>query len=113
MDANKAIVKEGLKWKCREHPKYPCDIICLDGETKERVMCFMCHQINSIPDSNIISMNCVLAHNEQDILEAYPPLKDQGLSKKLRHVSLQKQLEEMDLYFKKLREDFDREVQVA
>ena len=113
MDANKAISKEGLKWRCREHPKFPCDIICLDGDAKERVMCLMCLQINSIPVSNIISMSCVLAANERDILEAYPPLKDQKLSDKLRHASSQKQLEEMDLYFKKLREDFVREIIAA
>ena len=89
MDANKAISKEGLKWRCKKHPKYPGDIICLDGDTKERVMCLMCHQINSIPASNIIAMSCILAHNENDILEAYPPLKDQELSDKLRHVSSQ------------------------
>jgi len=34
-------------------------------------------------------MGCVLAANEHNILEAYPPLKDQELSGKLRHVSLQ------------------------
>jgi len=34
-------------------------------------------------------MSCVLAAKEQNILEAYPPLKDQELSDKLRHVSLQ------------------------
>jgi len=42
MDANKAISKEGLKWRCGKHPKYPGDIICLDGDVKERVMCLMC-----------------------------------------------------------------------
>jgi len=34
-------------------------------------------------------MGCVLAANEHDILEAYPPLKDQELSEKLRHVILE------------------------
>jgi len=58
-------------------------------------------------------MNCVLAHNEHDILEAYPPLKDQELSDKLRHVNSQKYLEEIDLYFKKLREDFEKEFKAA
>ena len=43
MDANKAISKEGFKWKCRKLPKFPCDIICLDGDAKDRVLCFMCH----------------------------------------------------------------------
>ena len=42
MDANKAISKERMKWRCEKHPKYPCDIICLDGDIKERVMCLMC-----------------------------------------------------------------------
>jgi len=58
-------------------------------------------------------MGCVLAANEHDILKAYPPLNDQELSEKLRHVSLQLSLEEIELYFKKLREDFDREVKAA
>jgi len=89
MDANKAIFKEGLKWKCREHPKFPGEIICLDGDAKDRVMCFMCLKINSIPVSNLISMGCVLAANEHDILEEYPPLKDQELFRKLRHVRLE------------------------
>jgi len=42
MDANKAISKEGLKWRCREHMSFPADIICLDGDAKNRVMCFRC-----------------------------------------------------------------------
>ena len=42
MDANKMSSKEGLKWKCREHPNVPCDLICLDGDAKERVLCFKC-----------------------------------------------------------------------
>jgi len=58
-------------------------------------------------------MSCVLAHNEHDILKAYPPMKDQELFDKLIHVSLQETLEEMDLYFKKLRDDFEREVKAA
>ena len=89
MEANKAIYKEGLKWRCREHPKFPGEIICLDGDIKDRIMCFMCTQINSTPFSNVIAMSCVLAHNDQDILDAYPPLKDQELSDTLRHISLQ------------------------
>ena len=89
MEANKAVHNVGLKWRCRKHPKYPGDIICIDGDTKDRVMCFMCAQINSTPFLNVMAMNCVLAHNEHDIIEAYPPLKDQELSEKLRHVSSQ------------------------
>jgi len=73
-------------------------------------MCFRCMMIHSIPVSNMISMGCVIAANEHDILETYPPLKDQELSEKIRYVSLQYSLEEMDLYFKNLREDFEREV---
>ena len=42
MDANKVISKEALKWKCKEHPKFPGEIICLDGDAKHRVMCFRC-----------------------------------------------------------------------
>jgi len=61
----------------------------------------------------MISMDCVLAANEHDILETYPPLKDQELSDKLRLVSLQQSLKEIGLYFKKLREDFEREVKAA
>ena len=68
---------------------FPADIICLDGDAKNRVMCFRCLQFNFIPVSNLISMGCVLAANEYDILETYPPLKDQELSSKLRHVLLQ------------------------
>jgi len=34
-------------------------------------------------------MGCVLAAKEQDVLEAYPPLKDQELSSKLMKTSLQ------------------------
>jgi len=58
-------------------------------------------------------MGCVIAANEHAILEGYPPLKDQELSEKVRYVSLQYSLEEIDLYFKKLREDFEREVNAA
>jgi len=89
MDANKAISKEGLKWRCREHMSFPAEIICLDGDANYRVMCFRCMKINSIPISNIISMGCVIAAKEHDILETYPPLKDQELSDKLRHVNNQ------------------------
>jgi len=89
MDANKAISKEGLIWRCREHMSFPADIICLDGDAKDRVMCFTCMKINSIPVSNLIAMSCVLASKEQNILEDYPPLKDQELSAKLRHIILQ------------------------
>jgi len=76
MDANKVTSKEGLKWKCREHPNVPCDLICLDGDAKERVMCLNCAWKDSIPVSNLIIMSFVLAAKEQEILEAYPPLKD-------------------------------------
>jgi len=89
MNACKAISKEGLKWRCREHRSSPSDIICLDGDAKERVMCFRCLKTNSIPISNLISMSFVLAANEHDILEDYPPLKDQELSGKLRQCSIQ------------------------
>jgi len=58
-------------------------------------------------------MGCILAANEHDILETYPPLKDQELSDRLRLVCLQESLEEIELYFKKLREDFEREVNAA
>ena len=59
-------------------------------------------------------MSCVLAAKEQIILESYPPLKDQNLSDKLRHVSLQSsRWNEIDLYFKKMREDFEREINAA
>jgi len=34
-------------------------------------------------------MSCVLAANKYDILEAYPPLKDQELSDRLRDTNLQ------------------------
>ena len=108
MDVNKAISNEGLKWRCKEHPKFPGEIICLNGDAKHRVMCFRCQQINSIPASNLISMGCVLAANDHDILKTYPPLKDQELSDKLKHVILEKQLEEIEPYFKKLRENFER-----
>jgi len=43
MDANKGISKEGLKWRCKEHPKFPGEIICLDGDVNNRIMCFRCH----------------------------------------------------------------------
>jgi len=58
-------------------------------------------------------MNCILAIKDNDILVGYPPLKDQELSDKLTHVSSQKSLEEIDLYFMKLREDFEREIKAA
>jgi len=32
MDIKKAISQEGLRWRCREHPKVPSDFICLDGD---------------------------------------------------------------------------------
>ena len=41
MNINKAISKE-LKWRCREHPKVTSDFICLDGDAKDRVVCFDC-----------------------------------------------------------------------
>jgi len=37
----------------------------------------------------MISIGCVLAANQNDILEAYPPLKDQELSEKLKYFSSQ------------------------
>ena len=49
----------------------------------------MCTKINPVPLSNLISIGCVLAANEYDVLKDYPPLKNQELSDKLRHVSLQ------------------------
>ena len=58
-------------------------------------------------------MSYVLAANEHEILEAYPPLKDQKIFSRLRNTSLQKQLEEIEGYFKKLREDFEKEIQAA
>ena len=58
-------------------------------------------------------MSFVLAAKEQSILEAYPPLKDQKISSKLRNTSLQKSLEEIEAYFKKLREEFEKEVKAA
>ena len=42
MDANQAISKQGLKWRCKEHMTFPADIICLDKDIKDRVMCFRC-----------------------------------------------------------------------
>ena len=42
MDINKMISKEGLKWRCREHPNELCDFIYLDGEAKDRVVCELC-----------------------------------------------------------------------
>ena len=68
MEVNKAISKEGLKWKCREHPTFPCDFICLDGEAKNCVVCLLCVQNHSIPVSNLISMCYVLSTNEHEIL---------------------------------------------
>jgi len=56
-------------------------------------------------------MSCVLAADEFDVSKTYPPLKDQELSDKIRYVSSQNEL--IDLYFKKLREDFEREVAAA
>ena len=42
MDANKINSKEGFKWMCRKHTSSPAEMICLDGDTKDRVMCFRC-----------------------------------------------------------------------
>ena len=42
MDAYKVIKKEVRKWVCREHPNVPCELICLNGDAKERVVCFNC-----------------------------------------------------------------------
>jgi len=42
MGINKDISKEGKKWRCSYHPSYPCDFINLDGDAKDRVMCFKC-----------------------------------------------------------------------
>jgi len=58
-------------------------------------------------------MSFVLAAKEQDILESYPPLKDQKISSKLKNNSLQESLAEIEVYFKKLREDFEKEVKAA
>jgi len=58
-------------------------------------------------------MSFILACKEQDVLEAYPPLKDSKLTSKLRNTSSRKQLEEMDVYFKKLRENVEKEIQAA
>jgi len=48
MEVNNAISKEGLKWRCKDHSSIPCDFINLDGDAKDRVMCFMCMKKNSI-----------------------------------------------------------------
>ena len=85
MNTIETCSKEGLKWRCSKHRNYPGDIICLDGDAIDRIMCFMCLNSNSIPTSNLIPMGCVLAANEYDVLNNYPPLKDQELSEKLRH----------------------------
>ena len=58
-------------------------------------------------------MSCVLEANQHDILQAYPPLKDQELSDRLRETNLQLHLEEIEVYFKKLIEDFEKEVKAA
>jgi hypothetical protein len=58
-------------------------------------------------------MNQVLASNEHDILLTYPPLKNQKLESRLRNTSLQYQLDEREVYFKKLREEFENEVNAA
>ena len=42
MEVNRVISTERLKWRCREHMSFPADIICLEGDAKERVMCFRC-----------------------------------------------------------------------
>jgi len=42
MDTTKMISKDRLRWKCREHPNVSCELICLNGDAKERVMCFNC-----------------------------------------------------------------------
>jgi len=42
MDAKKVISKEGLKWKCREHPNVSCELICLNGDAEQRVVCIIC-----------------------------------------------------------------------
>jgi len=42
MEEIKEISKKGLKWRCREHPTFPGEIICLDGDAEDRIMCFMC-----------------------------------------------------------------------
>ena len=48
-----------------------------------------------------------------DIMEVYPPLKDQELSDRLRDANQQLHREEIGVYFKKLREDFEKEVRAA
>jgi len=58
-------------------------------------------------------MSYVLSTKEHEILTAYPPLNDQDLSCRLMDLKLQTNLEEIDNYFKKLREDFEREMQAA
>ena len=58
-------------------------------------------------------MSYVLAANGKEIFEAYPPLKDQEITNRQRNTSLEQQLEVIEGYFKKLREDFEKEVQVA
>jgi len=42
MDTAKMISKERPRWKCREHPNVSGELICLNGDTKERIMCFNC-----------------------------------------------------------------------
>lgn len=42
MEIFKSAPKEGLKWRCKEHPNISCDFICLDGDAKDRVICFNC-----------------------------------------------------------------------
>ena len=58
-------------------------------------------------------MSCVLEANNHDILAAYPPLKDEEISDRLRDANSQYHLEEIEIYFKKLREGFEKEVKTA
>lgn len=61
----------------------------------------------------LLPIHCILEATEQNILESYPPLRSQVLISKLKDASFQNQVEKIEVYFNKLREDFSREVSSA
>ena len=88
MEANKATSKKELKRKCKYHPQFTCDLINLDGDGRDRFMCFNCVNMNSIPFTNLMIINNVLESNGHEVLVSYPPLRNSELLVKLMNCNL-------------------------
>ena len=107
MQENQARTKQKLIWKCREHPHLDCEIINVDENAKDRILCFNCMKKSSTPLSRMLSMNCILQAKEDEVIEGYPPMKDHKIFAELLKVNQKQSLDEIDSYFYNLRTDVE------